>query len=158
CMYQHHFRYGFVDNGSKNKPCRNIPLKCELCHPALPPEPGRTSRRTVFGAVEAIWRYNMPGHILKEHEEYSVPGYKSIGVPLPASMLKAMALSDLEQTAARIPKERRLFTCDEALEKENIVGGSKSTGKCCVIQPTASLPSKRARTAMKPLQITATIV
>ncbi|KIK39202.1 hypothetical protein CY34DRAFT_89670, partial [Suillus luteus UH-Slu-Lm8-n1] len=21
CMYQHHFRYRFTDNGSKNKPC-----------------------------------------------------------------------------------------------------------------------------------------
>jgi hypothetical protein len=112
----------------------------------------------VFGAVKAIWRYNMPVHILKEHEEYSVPGYKSIGVPLPASMLKAMALSDLEQTAARIPKERRLFTCNESLEKENNVGGSKSTGKCHVIQPAASLPSKHVHTALKPLQMTTTIV
>ncbi|KAG2073002.1 hypothetical protein BDR04DRAFT_1152599 [Suillus decipiens] len=26
-----------------NKPCQNLPLKCTLCHPALPPEPGRSS-------------------------------------------------------------------------------------------------------------------
>jgi hypothetical protein len=97
-------------------------------------------------------------HILKEHEEYSIPGYKSIGIPLPANVLKAMALSDLEQTAACIPKEHRLFMCDEALEKENIVEALKSTGKRHVIQPAASLPSKCACTAMKPLQITATIV
>lgn len=100
----------------------------------------------------------MPEHILKEHEEYSIPGYKSIGVPLPVNVLKAMTLSDLKQTVARIPKEHRLFTCDEALEKENNVGGSKATGKCHVILPAASLPSKRACTTMKPLQITATII
>lgn len=102
----------------------------------------------------------MPEHILKEHAEYSVPGYKSIGVPLPASVLKAISLSDLEQTAARIPQERRLFTCDlESLEKENNVGSSsKSTGKRRTIQSAASLPSKRARTSMKPLQMTTTLV
>lgn len=100
----------------------------------------------------------MPGHILKEHEEYSVPGYKSIGVPLPASVLKAMVLSDLEQMAACIPKERRLFMYNKSLEKENNVGGSKSTGKCRAIQPAISLPSKCVCTALKPLQMTATIV
>ncbi|KAG2738896.1 hypothetical protein P692DRAFT_20701380, partial [Suillus brevipes Sb2] len=31
CTYQHTFKYGAVDNGSKNKPCRNLPLKCALC-------------------------------------------------------------------------------------------------------------------------------
>ncbi|KAG2139090.1 uncharacterized protein EDB93DRAFT_1070739, partial [Suillus bovinus] len=71
CTYQHTFKYGAVDNGSKNKPCRNLPLKCTLCHPAP------------VLAVEAIWRYNMLEHIMKEHEEYSVPGWRSEGVELP---------------------------------------------------------------------------
>ncbi|KAG1862949.1 hypothetical protein C8R48DRAFT_577535, partial [Suillus tomentosus] len=31
CIYKHTFRYGSADSGSKNKPCRNLPLKCELC-------------------------------------------------------------------------------------------------------------------------------
>ncbi|KAG2049241.1 hypothetical protein BDR06DRAFT_830603, partial [Suillus hirtellus] len=31
CIYQHSFRYGSVNSGSKNKPCCNLPLKCELC-------------------------------------------------------------------------------------------------------------------------------
>ncbi|KAG2044115.1 hypothetical protein BDR03DRAFT_977769 [Suillus americanus] len=67
-----------------NKPSRNIPLKCKLCNPTLPPEPGRTFRRALLAAVDAVWRYNMPEHILKEHEEYAIPGYKMMGVPLPA--------------------------------------------------------------------------
>ncbi|KAG2140705.1 hypothetical protein BD769DRAFT_1350007, partial [Suillus cothurnatus] len=43
CMFQHKFKYGFTDSGSKNQPCRNVPIKCDLCHPALPPEPGKMS-------------------------------------------------------------------------------------------------------------------
>jgi len=43
-MYQYTFKYAYADAGSKNKPSRNIPLKCELCYPTLPPEPGRTCR------------------------------------------------------------------------------------------------------------------
>ncbi|KAG1821705.1 uncharacterized protein BJ212DRAFT_1205509, partial [Suillus subaureus] len=31
CSYQHKFHYVNVDTGSKNRPCRNIPLKCEIC-------------------------------------------------------------------------------------------------------------------------------
>ncbi|KAG2353071.1 hypothetical protein BDR07DRAFT_1289653, partial [Suillus spraguei] len=31
CIYQHTFKYGFVETDSKNKPCRNVPLKCVLC-------------------------------------------------------------------------------------------------------------------------------
>ncbi|KAG1762790.1 hypothetical protein EDD22DRAFT_952849 [Suillus occidentalis] len=124
CMYRHSFKYAYADAGSKNKPSRNIPLKCELCNPTLPPEPGRTFRRAPLAAVDAVWRYNMPEHILKEHEEYAIPGYKTMGVPLPACMLQVMALTDLEQTAARIPQEHRLLTCDDPLEKENHAGTS----------------------------------
>lgn len=153
-MYRHSFKYAYADAGSKNKPSRNIPLKCELCNPTLPPEPGRTFRRAPLAAVDAVWRYNMPEHILKEHEEYAIPGYKMMGVPLPACMLQIMALTDLEQTAARIPQERRLLTCDDPSEKENHTGTSlRSAGKCCALQPASSLPAKRCHTAMQPLHL-----
>lgn len=160
CMYQHAFRYAYADTGSKNKPSCNIPVKCELCHPALPPEPGRTSWRALPVAIDTVWRYNMPEHILMEHKEYAVPGYRMIGAPLPANMLKVMALTDLEQTAVRIPEERRLPTCaEDPLEKENDTGSSsRSAGKCRALQPAASLPAKRARTAMQPLQPRTSIV
>ncbi|KAG2742799.1 hypothetical protein P692DRAFT_20879328 [Suillus brevipes Sb2] len=95
-------KYGYADAGSKHKPCHNVPLKCELCHPILPPEPGSTVRRTPLVTVDAVWRYNLPEHIVKEHEVYSVPGLKSTGIPLPAGVLKAMRLSDLEEIAAQI--------------------------------------------------------
>ncbi|KAG2092163.1 uncharacterized protein F5147DRAFT_552576, partial [Suillus discolor] len=92
CIYQHSFRYGSVDSGSKNKPCRNLPLKCELCHP-VPMLP-----------VEAIWHYNMTVHILGQHEEFAIPGHREAGVPLPVSVWRVMKLTDLEQGASRIPK------------------------------------------------------
>ncbi|KAG1799739.1 uncharacterized protein HD556DRAFT_1215679, partial [Suillus plorans] len=103
-IYQHAFRYGSIDSGSKNKPCRNLPLKCVLCHPVLPPQPGKTTRKVPVLPVEAIWRYNMTAHILDQHEEYAVPGHREAGVPLPVSMWKTMKLTDLEQGTSHIPE------------------------------------------------------
>lgn len=99
CAYQHQFRYTSADVGSKNQPCRNLPLKCELCHPVLPPAPGKTTRKTPIVPVSAVWRYNMHEHILQEHEEYVVPGQRDAGLALPANVWKEMRLTDLEQTA-----------------------------------------------------------
>ncbi|KAG1816584.1 hypothetical protein EV424DRAFT_1625765, partial [Suillus variegatus] len=104
CAYQHQFRYTSADVGSKNQPCRNLPLKCELCHPVLPPAPGKTTRKTPIVPVSAVWRYNMHEHILQEHEEYVVLGQRDAGLALPANVWKEMRLTDLEQTASRIPK------------------------------------------------------
>ncbi|KAG1789917.1 hypothetical protein EV424DRAFT_1306541, partial [Suillus variegatus] len=104
CVYQHQFRYTSADVGSKNQPCRNLPLKCELCHPVLPPAPGKTTRKTPIVPVSAVWRYNMHEHILQEHEEYVVPGQRDAGLALPANVWKEMRLTDLEQTASHIPK------------------------------------------------------
>ncbi|KAG2354508.1 hypothetical protein BDR07DRAFT_1224317, partial [Suillus spraguei] len=92
CMYKHTFRYRSADVGSKTTPCCNVHLKCKLCHPS-----------TVV-SVDAVWHYNMPEHILSEHEEYSMPGHREARVALPASILRAMSLTELEQKAARIPK------------------------------------------------------
>ncbi|KIK33802.1 hypothetical protein CY34DRAFT_31162, partial [Suillus luteus UH-Slu-Lm8-n1] len=103
CKYKHLFRYGSVDSGSKNKPCRNLPLKCGLCHPVLPPQPGKSTCKAPVLAVEAVWRYNMAAHILDHHNEYAVPGQREAGVPLPMSVWKVMKLTDLEQSASHIP-------------------------------------------------------
>ncbi|KAG2065556.1 hypothetical protein BDR04DRAFT_1032446, partial [Suillus decipiens] len=90
CMYKHIFRYGSADVGSKTMPCCNIPLKCKLCYPVLPPEQGKASRKTTTVYVDTVWHYNMPEHILSVHEEYSVPGCREAGVMLPAHILRAM--------------------------------------------------------------------
>ncbi|KAG0699780.1 hypothetical protein DFH29DRAFT_1001713 [Suillus ampliporus] len=158
CAYKHQFKYGFAEQGSKNKPCRNVPLKCGLCHPLLAPEPSKTSRRAPVVAVESIWRYNMPAHILSEHEEYAVPGCREVGVLLPDSVWKAMELNDLELTTARIPMERRSLYGTPG--KENIpasASGSRSL-KRSATESAGSIPSKHARTTIQPLQTARTLV
>ncbi|KAG1857407.1 hypothetical protein F4604DRAFT_1931509 [Suillus subluteus] len=145
----HTFRYGSAETGSKNKPCRNIPLKCELCHPTLPPQPGKTSRRAQAVAVNAIWCYNMTEHILSEHEEYAVPGHKEAGVGLPANVLKAIKLTELEQMAACIPMDRN---------KENIPASTSCPSKRSALESAASMPAKRAHTAAKPMLTAHTLV
>ncbi|KAG1866670.1 hypothetical protein F4604DRAFT_2023153 [Suillus subluteus] len=106
CIYQHTFKYGFAETGSKNKPCWNVPLKCALCYPTLPPEPGKSMRRTPVVSIDAVWRYNMVDHILNEHKEYSVPGRRVSGVALLAVVWMDVKLTELEQSASRIVKER----------------------------------------------------
>lgn len=103
CTYQHQFRYPSADAGSKNTPCHNLPLKCELCHPILPPVPSKTMRKIPVVPVSAVWRYNMHEHIFHEHEEYVVPGQRDVGLPLPASVWREMKLTDLEQMASCCP-------------------------------------------------------
>ncbi|KAG1837377.1 hypothetical protein DFJ58DRAFT_734422 [Suillus subalutaceus] len=129
CAYQHSFRYASADVGSKNQPCRNVPLKCELCYPTLPPVPGRNTRKT-----------------------YSVPSQdrERTGVPLPASVWKEMRLTDLEQTASRIPKThwQPSYIPPGEIGKENVPllvsRGSKRAGA----QAGPSRPSKKARTTV----------
>ncbi|KAG1737005.1 hypothetical protein EDB19DRAFT_1637371 [Suillus lakei] len=125
CIYKHTFKYGFAETGSKNKPCRNVPLKCALCHPALPPEPGKSTRRTPVVSVNAVWRYNMVDHILNEHKEYSVPGHRLPGVALPVVVWMGVKLTDLEQTAAQIPKEH--WQVGREGDKENVPASASHT-------------------------------
>jgi hypothetical protein len=153
CMYQHPFRYGFAEAGSKNKPCRNVPLKCELCHPQLPPEPGRSSRRALAVAVDAVWRYNMTEHIATVHEEY-------LGAPLPASIMETMNIKDLEYIAARIPKEHWPASHISSTEhnKENVPASGSRIPKRSALNSAGSLPSKRARISVPALQVSRTLV
>ncbi|KAG1753401.1 hypothetical protein EDB19DRAFT_1824124 [Suillus lakei] len=148
CIYQHGFRYLFAEQGSKNKPVRNVPLKCELCHPILPPEPGKSSRRVPAVAIDAIWCYNMVEHVLNEHEEYSVPGCRAGGMPVLPGVLKAMQLTELEQASANIPKEKwQPFSIPgDGHDKENVVPSTSCTSKRSAPSTTAPQASKKART------------
>ncbi|KAG2124774.1 hypothetical protein BD769DRAFT_1669290 [Suillus cothurnatus] len=140
CIYQHTFKYEFAETGSKNKPCRNVPLKCALCHPTLPPEPGKSTRRMPVVSVDAIWRYNMVDHILNGHVEYSVPGNRASGVTLLAVVWENIRLTDLEQTAARIQKEH--WQVGQEGDKENVPLYGSHTRKCPGLESAASLPLK----------------
>ncbi|KAG1905535.1 uncharacterized protein F5891DRAFT_906066, partial [Suillus fuscotomentosus] len=83
CINHFIFKYKFADKGSKNTPCRNVPIRCTLCHPVLPPEPRKSTCKIISTFVNAVWRYNMAEHVLSQHEEYSMPGHREAGVPLP---------------------------------------------------------------------------
>ncbi|KAG1741129.1 hypothetical protein EDB19DRAFT_1908155 [Suillus lakei] len=89
----------------------------------------------------------MHEHIFREHEECMVPGQRDIGVPLPVSVWREMKLTDLEQTASRIPKThwQPSYTPPGEIGKENVPPlvsrGSKRTGA----QAGPSRPSKKAR-------------
>ncbi|KAG1784492.1 uncharacterized protein HD556DRAFT_1451725 [Suillus plorans] len=156
CIYQHTFKYGFAETGSKNKPCRNVPLKCALCHPTLPPEPGKSTCRTPVVSVDAVWRYNMVDHILNGHEEYSVPGHRVSGVALLAVVWENIRLTDLEQTAARIQKEH--WQVGQEGDKENVPSSGSRTRKRPGLESAASLPSKRPHTSVQPLQFARTLI
>ncbi|KAG2116646.1 uncharacterized protein F5147DRAFT_649104 [Suillus discolor] len=143
--------YTSTHSGSKKKPCHNLPLKCELCHPVLPPQPSKTMRKVPILPVESVWRYNMIAHILDQHEEYTVPGHREAGVPLPVSIWRTMKLTDLEQGASRIPKDRwqPSYSGSSEREKENVPVASGSRTKRPAIESAGSLLSKRARTSLQ---------
>ncbi|KAG2124873.1 hypothetical protein DEU56DRAFT_963173 [Suillus clintonianus] len=152
CMYQHQFRYASAETGSKNTPCRNLPLKCELCHPILPPAPGKTTRKTAVVPVGAVWRYNMHKHIFREHEEYMVPGQRDVGLPLPANVWREMKLTDLEQTASHIPKThwQPSYTPPGEIGKENIPPLVSHGSKRAAPQAGSSRPSKKKGPIFQP--------
>ncbi|KAG2114406.1 hypothetical protein DEU56DRAFT_761818 [Suillus clintonianus] len=85
--------------------------------------------------------------IFREHEEYMVPGQRDVGLPLPANVWREMKLTDLEQTASRIPKThwQPSYTPPGEIGKENIPllvsHGSKRTAP----QAGSSRPSKKVR-------------
>ncbi|KAG2740920.1 hypothetical protein P692DRAFT_201727493 [Suillus brevipes Sb2] len=156
CIYHFVFKYKFADKGSKNTPCRNVPIRCTLCHPVLPPEPGKLSRKIIPTFIDAIWRYNMVEHVLSQHQEYSVPGHKETGAPLPAEVWESMRLTDLEQTAARIPKEH--WQVGREADKENVPASGSRTRKHPGLETAASLPSKCPYTNVQPLQSSHTLL
>ncbi|KIK35128.1 hypothetical protein CY34DRAFT_17227 [Suillus luteus UH-Slu-Lm8-n1] len=122
----------------------------------LPPQPSKSTRKAPILAVEAVWRYNMAAHILDHHNEYAVPGQREAGVPLPMSVWKVMKLTDLEQSASHIPKERwqPLYSHSTEQDKENVPAASGSHTKCSAMESAGSLPFKRARTSLQPITIT----
>ncbi|KAG2338518.1 hypothetical protein BDR05DRAFT_951816, partial [Suillus weaverae] len=95
-------RWASANAGSKNRPCRNVPIKCELCHPTLAPVTGKKSR-TGAPYVDAIWHYNMIDHLNKTHPQYAHPK-KTHGHPLPPDILDSFTLTSLEQCEAGIPE------------------------------------------------------
>ncbi|KAG1735430.1 hypothetical protein EDB19DRAFT_1910694 [Suillus lakei] len=121
CPYHHVFRYVNADIDSKNRPSRNVPLKCELCHPSLTPVTGKKSRaESVF--VDAIWRYNMIQHLDDVHPQYSHPKNPN-GHPLPLDILNTFTLTSLEQRDAGIPETQWLKPVFDD-DKENYPGPS----------------------------------
>ncbi|KAG1837326.1 hypothetical protein DFJ58DRAFT_846534 [Suillus subalutaceus] len=109
----------------------------------LPPEPGKSSCKIIPTFVDAVWRYNMVEHVLSQHQEYSVPGHREAGAPLPAEVWESMRLTDLEQTAAQIPKEH--WQVGQEGDKENVPVSGSRTRKHPALESAASLPSKRPR-------------
>ncbi|KAG1796728.1 uncharacterized protein HD556DRAFT_1441420 [Suillus plorans] len=123
CPYAHTFQYPNADIGSNNRPCGNVSLKCELCHPFLAPVTGKKSR-TVAPFIDAVWHYNMIQHLEEVHPQYAHPE-KLIGHPLPAQILTSFTLTALEQEDANIPMAQWLMPLFEG-EKENVQVGSSS--------------------------------
>ncbi|KAG2357175.1 hypothetical protein BDR07DRAFT_1491028 [Suillus spraguei] len=155
CAYQHTFKYGFADHRSKNNPCCNVPLKCGLCHPTLPPAPGKNSRKVPVAFLQSVWRYNMTAHILSKHEEYAIPGCREAGVPLPECVWKSMELSELKQASAGIPTE-----CWQPSHtgKENIPASGSRSLKCSATASAGPTTSKRVHTTIQPLQTVHTLL
>jgi hypothetical protein len=98
----------------------------------------------------------MIAHILNEHEEYSVPGHRACGVPLPAAVWDSVKLTDLEQHAARIPQAH--WQVGHEGDKENVSSSKSRTRKRPGLELAASLPSKRPRTVVQPLQPSRTLL
>jgi hypothetical protein len=107
-------------------------------------------------SVDAVWRYNMVDHILNGHVEYSMPGHRASGIALPAVVWENIRLTDLEQTAARIQKEH--WQVGQEGDKENVLLSGSHTRKCPGLESAASLPSKRPRTSVQPLQFARTLI
>jgi hypothetical protein len=85
--------------------------------------------------LKCNWDCNMPQHILSEHGECAVPGHREAGVALPASILKAVRLIELEQNAAHIPKDHWRPSYQDC-EKENVPSIQMSCIGSCYIYAT----------------------
>lgn len=91
---------------------------------------------------------------MKEHDEYSVPGWRSEGVKLPASVQNDMMLTDLEQSASCILKERWITppNVSSGSDKENIPASSSRPLKWSMTASTTYKPAKCACIARSLLQ------
>ena len=76
---------------------------------------------------------------------------------LPVGVWKAMKLTGLEQSVARIPKERwqSSHPTVSELDKENV---PPSGSKRPALESAASLPAKRSRTSTQHLQTARTLL
>ncbi|KAG1763515.1 hypothetical protein EV702DRAFT_1220308 [Suillus placidus] len=126
CPYHTSFRWASANAGSKNRPCRNVPIKCELCHPTLAPVTGKKSR-TGAPYVDPIWCYNMIDHLNETHPQYAHPK-KTHGHPLPPDILNSFTLTSLEQREAGIPEVFWLVPLFDS-DKENHAGPSSRKRK-----------------------------
>lgn len=106
CPRMEPFQYGSANKGSDNRPCRNVPVICTLCH-----HPGKET-----DAQPAIWHYNMEAHLTDRHPQYAHPG-KADGLPLPEDVYEATAVTALEESKFSIPT-RMAFT--KIQQKENV--------------------------------------
>ncbi|KAG2135651.1 hypothetical protein BD769DRAFT_1352760, partial [Suillus cothurnatus] len=142
CPYHTSFRWASADAGSKNRPCCNVPIKCELCHPTLAAVTGKKSRAGV-PYVDAIWHYNMVEHLNESHPQYAHPK-NTHGHPLPPDILNSFTLTSLEQRNAGIPEVLWLVPLFEG-DKENNAGPSSRKRKS---NNAASGNAKKARTTV----------
>jgi hypothetical protein len=89
-------RYKTASEGSVSNPCHNVPIFCELC-----PVEDRNSKTVV-------WHYNYLEHLSLFHQTYARPGSSTPDkILLPYPTWSDMALTELEQTRAGIPLEKR---------------------------------------------------
>lgn len=86
-----------------------------------------------------------------------MPGHREAGVALPASVLRAMGLTELEQKAARIPNDLWKLSYQDA-EKENVAVLNSHRSQRPAMGPAASMPAKRACVATQPLHTARTLV
>ncbi|KAH7925284.1 hypothetical protein BV22DRAFT_1011487, partial [Leucogyrophana mollusca] len=94
CAYASKFHYAPSLKSTSTSPCTNVPIRCQI--------PGCSA--LVDKRHTAIWKYNMPAHILAAHKDYSPDGILP-GMPIPSEMTTSMLITSEEEQWLRIPKE-----------------------------------------------------
>ncbi|KAK6971541.1 hypothetical protein R3P38DRAFT_3413219 [Favolaschia claudopus] len=93
CKYEAKFQYQTANKGSATTPSRNVPIICGLC----PVPSGR------YPTYPAVWRYNMPQHLLDQHSEYASP-LQPEGNLLPFKVWENMRIEKAEELALGVPE------------------------------------------------------
>ncbi|KII93401.1 hypothetical protein PLICRDRAFT_121747 [Plicaturopsis crispa FD-325 SS-3] len=93
CPYASKITYGWATKGTKDTPCRNVPIVCTLCPRHAP------ARSIVY---DGVWRYNMAEHIRVQHSEYASPG-NPIGRAIPLELWDDMKITHEEEIGVGIP-------------------------------------------------------
>ncbi|KAK6992977.1 hypothetical protein R3P38DRAFT_3078646 [Favolaschia claudopus] len=93
CKYEVKFQYQTANKGSATTPSRNLPIICGLC-------PVPQSR---YPTYPAVWRYNMPQHLLDQHSEYASP-LQPEGMLLPFKVWENVRIEKAEELALGIPE------------------------------------------------------